>query len=82
MNAIQLPPTDPVDYTFRTTLLRKGQLAPKGFVWMRMEIIKPTELGSARRGVFFLHVPDALTPEQKQIWAEKMRTKIREETGE
>lgn len=74
-------PTDcPKDYSFRTTLLQKGKLAPKGFVWMEL-LVKRFVTGKRDTGKFSAPIPVGLSKDQKEYFAARMRLRIKDETG-
>lgn len=84
----ELPPVPadcPKDYRFRTTLLQKGKLAPKGFVWMELSVenyITGKMEGVKRNtGRFSAPIPVGLSKDQKEYFAARMRLRIKDETG-
>lgn len=70
----------PQDYTYKTTLLEKGKLAPAGFVWMELKI-QNWDDGRRSAGRFAAPVPKGLSKEQKEYWAARVRLSIKEKTG-
>lgn len=66
----------PQDYTFRTTLLSKGNLAPAGKVWLELRITITGFKGSRKVYKYHEAIPKELSEDQRAYFAASMRSII------
>lgn len=68
-------PYVPKDYTYKTTLLNKGKLARKNYVWLSLTVRSPRGLDLNYK----VEMPKGLSKEQQEYFAAMTRRAILEQ---
>lgn len=78
-----LPPLEdyPKDFTFSTTLLCRGKLAPEGQIWLKLQITRKSHFAGRAVFSFYAPVPKGLSDEQKEYLAKLTRLRVLKEKG-